>query len=71
MDSMERTPFKQIVGRAMELFDKAVLCEDEVLQKQLFLNHSKYLESNGWSDKDFDAELLKCVDQNWGDKAVN
>jgi hypothetical protein len=68
---MERVPFEQIVAKAMELFDKAVICEDEVLQKELFLNHSKYLESNGWNDKDFDAELIKRIDQNWNDKTIN
>ena len=61
MDSMERAPFEQIVAKAMALFDKAALCEDEVLQIQLFLNRSKYLESNGWNDKDFDAEEEKLL----------
>jgi peptide methionine sulfoxide reductase MsrB len=68
---MDRLPYEKIVMKAMELFDKAVLCDDPVLQKTLFSNYTKYLASCGWTDMEFDAELLKHIDQNWNDRTTN
>jgi hypothetical protein len=67
---MEKVAYDIVVIEAMRLLDKAVSASIEY-QASYFQQYSNYLSSMGWTDAEFDAEMLKRIDQNWTDTKMN
>ena len=67
---MDKVAYDLVVIEAMRLLDKAVSSPIEH-QTSSFQQYSNYLQSMGWTDAEFDAEMLKRIDQNWTDVKIN
>jgi len=67
---MDKVAYDLVVIEAMRLLGKAVSSPIEY-QTSSFQQYSNYLQSMGWTDAEFDAEMLKRIDQNWTDVKIN
>jgi hypothetical protein len=67
---MKRLPYDMVIVEAMRLFDRAVTASKE-MQYNYFQEYIQYLQSMGWTNAEFDIEMLKRIDQNWSDIRIN
>lgn len=59
-----KLPFEYIVERAFQLIDLATMVQ--FWNRDCILDElDSYLENAGWTDSQFDLELLSRIDLNW------
>lgn len=65
MNNTNRIAYEIVAVEAEKLFNKVVSArnQEEVFQK--YKDYTDYLEACGWSVSEFDAEMLKRINQDW------
>lgn len=62
---MNRLPFDLIAPLAEQLADAAALSDTSEDRIFLWDQYEDYIEACGWTEKEFDAELIKRINANW------
>jgi hypothetical protein len=62
---VNRLPFDFVVTLANQLADAAAFCETPEDRILLWDYYERYIEECGWTEKEYDEELLKRINASW------